>query len=511
VNANAGLPLRPTLPERLLAEGTPMLWGRWLFLRALGVVFFSVFYSLAFQIHGLIGPRGILPAADLLGQLAVARGPVARLWLAPTFLWLGAGDGALTTLVALGVVASLLLVANLWPRGAVVACGLLFLSFIAVAQDFAMYQSDGMLLEAAFASFFLAPRGVRPMLGAYAPPTRAAVFLLRWEWFRIYFESGVVKLASHDPQWAHLTAMDHYYENGPLPTWVAWYAQQRLPHGFHAFSVVLMFVVELGVAWLAWAGRRARLVAFAIVTPFQIGIILTANYAFLNYLVLLLGLLLVDDEAFARVRLRVPSPLPTAIPPPPWRILSAAVCVSWVVYGTVLAFLRVPNDVLLGYPVAFLEPFRVANAYGLFAVMTDARYEIELQGTTDGEHWVAYPFRYKPQDPREAPGIYAPYQPRFEWNLWFASLGSWRGNQWVMDTELRLMQQEPSVLRLFRDDPLQGAAPIKVRAVLWRYWFSTPEEKRTRGAWWDREELGEYAPSLERKSDGTIGVVPAEP
>ena len=102
-----------------------------------------------------------------------------------------------------------------------------------------MYQSDGMLLEAAFISLFFAPRGLRPGLGAATPPSNAALFLLRWEWFRIYFESGVVKIASHDKQWASFTAMDHYYENGPLPTWVGWYAQhlparlprlQRRPH-----------------------------------------------------------------------------------------------------------------------------------------------------------------------------------------------------------------------------------------------------------------------------------------
>jgi lipase maturation factor 1 len=47
-------------------------------------------------------------------------------------------------------------------------------------------------------------------------------------------------------------------------------------------------------------------------------------------------------------------------------------------------------------PVAALEPFRIANRYGLFAEMTRGRYEIEFQGSADGQTWVAYPFRYKP-------------------------------------------------------------------------------------------------------------------
>ncbi|HEY0781852.1 MAG TPA: lipase maturation factor family protein, partial [Thermoanaerobaculia bacterium] len=195
-----------------------------------------------------------------------------------------------------GMVAALLLTANVWPRATIAVCFVLFLSFVSAARDFSAYQSDGMLLEAAFLSFFFAPRGLWPGLGADRPPSVASLFLLRWEWFRIYFESGVVKLASGDEQWRHLTAMDHYYENGPLPTWIGWYAHQ-LPHGFHAAVALLTLVVELGVVWLAWLPRPFRLACFAVATALQIGIIATANYAFLNYLVLALGFLLLDDRA----------------------------------------------------------------------------------------------------------------------------------------------------------------------------------------------------------------------
>ena len=370
-----------------------------------------------------------------------------------------------------------------------------------------MYQSDGMLLEAGFLSLFFAPRGFRPGLGAATPPSQASLFLLRWEWFRIYFESGIVKLASHDPQWAGLTAMDHYYENGPLPTWIGWYAQ-HLPHGFHAFSVVLTFAVELGVVCLAWAGRRARLVCFAIVTPFQIGIILTANYAFLNYIVLFLGVLLVDDRYFAWLRLRIPNPLDVgAVVAAKWRTYGAAVVFVWLFYVTIMTFLHVCRATpSLALPVQAIEPARIANAYGLFAVMTENRYELEFQASADGVNYVPYRYRFKPQDPNEAPGIYAPYQPRFEWNLWFSSLGTWRRNEWIGEVELRLMQQSPSVLGLFRGDPLHGAPPKRVRVVKWQYWFTTAEEHSRTGAWWRREELGLYAPILERRDDGTIGI-----
>ncbi len=151
-------------------------------------------------------------------------------------LWLGAGDRALTALVFLGLLASVLLTLNVAPRVSIAVAGVCFVSFTSTARTFANYQSDGMLLEAAFASFFFAPRGLLPRLAADQPPSKATLWLLRWEWFRIYFESGVVKLASGDEAWRSLRAMDHYYENGPLPTWLGWYAQQTMPRWFHTAS-----------------------------------------------------------------------------------------------------------------------------------------------------------------------------------------------------------------------------------------------------------------------------------
>ena len=155
-----------------------------------------------------------------------------------------------------------------------------------------------------------------------------------------------------------------------------------------------------------------------------------------------------------------------------------------------------------------IEPFRIANGYGLFAVMTHARYEIEFQGSMDGKNWTPYPFRYKPQDPHKAPGIYAPYQPRFEWNLWFASLGAWPQYRFVIWTEERLLQNEPDVLALFARNPFAGAPPQRVRAVIYQYWFTDAKTKREDGTWWRREFLGEYAPRLEREPDGKIVLVP---
>ena len=521
-------------PEPITEKRPGHLWPRWIFLRALGLIYFSAFYSLLFQIKGLIGPNGILPAADYLQAVSAAL-HLQSYWTVPTLLWFGAGNGALMTLCWVGVAASLLVTLNLWPRVGLLICFLCFVSFVSVARDFSGYQSDGMLLEAGFIALFFAPPGLRPGLGELNPPSRASLFLLQWEWFRIYFESGVAKIGSGDQAWRNFTAMDDYYQNGPLPTWIGWYVQ-HLPHWFHASATVYTLVAELLIVWMLFLPRRFRIACFFIVTPFEISIIATANYTFLNYLVLLLGVLLLDDrflEWVLPLRFRewirgkgamaAAGSTGAAVKAPeltsaraewrerftPLRRLFAGACLGLVFYSTtvLLLWMFMPGLPLPAAPVQALEPFRIANSYGLFAVMTHERYEIEFQGTLDGKTWIAYPFRYKPQAVNEAPGIYAPYQPRFEWNLWFASLGSWQRSRFVIWTEERLLKNEPDVLALFASNPFAGAPPREVRTVIYQYWFTDMRTKRETGNWWKREELRQYAPALEREADGKIAVL----
>lgn len=538
------------------AAGLPgHLIPRWLFLRALGIIYFSAFYSLLFQIRGLLGPDGLLPAGVYLTEVAKAVHGPGRFWYAPTLLWISSSDRALLLLCWVGAIASVLMICNLWPRAMLLVCFVTFLSFVTTAQDFSGYQSDGMLLSAGFVCLFLAPRGLRPRWGESQLPSRAGLLLLQLLWFAIYFESGIAKYLGGDPSWRNLTAMDQYYQNGPLPTWIGWYVQQ-LPHWFHATTVVYTLVVELLVVWMLCLPRRYRIICFFIVTPMQISIILTANYAFLNYLVLALGFLLLDDQFLVKwVPMRWAAPIRENLlrrPPEPqpeslvsldltstesvgpdgaasptgasqekanrrtqWMQGFAAAkmwisgsLLAWVLYATavlmiVQVFGRLP---LPPQPVTALEPFRVANSYGLFGRMTWARYEIEFQGSQDGTNWTVYPFRYKPQNVKDAPGIYAPYQPRFEWNLWFASLGYWRENPFVVRTEQALLENDHDVLALFRFNPFLEEPPKYVRAVMWQYRFTDAKTKRATGDWWRREYIGLYAPSLQRSADGKIVV-----
>ncbi|MGB7022631.1 MAG: lipase maturation factor family protein [Candidatus Acidiferrales bacterium] len=536
------------------------LGPRWIFLRALGIIFFSAFYSLVFQAKGLIGPNGILPANVYINAIGHSVHGLERLWFAPSLFWFNSTDRALVTVCWIGMVAAILLFLNFWPRAMTAICFLCFLSFIATLQDFANYQSDGMLLAAGFLCLFFAPRGLRPRWGELSPPSRACLWLLLWEWFRIYFESGMAKILGGDPEWRHLTAMYEYYQNGPLPTWIGWYVQHA-PQWFHWLTALATLVMELGIVLMLFLPRRFRLICFFIVTPWEIGVILTANYAFLNYLVLALGFLLLDDQFLVRIAprnwfpkyhvmvamraednaeesavefekpvslLAAPESKPQGIAPPApsdsvrpdtrqarrifvfVRMTIAGICFIWILYATStqLAWMLFPGSPLPQWPVQAIDPFRVANQYGLFGSMTRGRYEIEFQGSIDaGATWTAYPFRYKPQALEEAPRIYAPYQPRFDWNLWFASLGSWRQYQFVVGTEEALLDNSPEVLSLFARDPFPNSPPQEIRAVIWQYWFTSLDVKRQTGDWWTRKLLGLYAPTLIREPDGRFGVL----
>ncbi len=538
---------------------------RWVFLRCLGLIYFSAFLALVFQVLGMSGSGGILPASQYLHALEGIGNQ--RFWFAPTVLWWKCSDHALVALVWTGLIASVLVSLNILPRPALIVCWVCFLSWIAVSQDFGQYQSDGMLLEAGFLAILIAPTGLRPGWGARSLASRAALFLLLWEWFRIYFESGVVKLASGDPAWRNLTAMYEYYQNGPLPTWIGWYLQ-HLPFGFHRFTAALTLVMELLLVFLAFLPRRWRLACFVVVTVWQIGVIATANYAFLNYLVLVLGFLLLDDRALLRfvprrwrAGLTPDAPVTLLHDPPPGQPLSSltdpklveeeverpavdlahlsatarrptnhglrrhprelvralrialtTVALTLIAYATTVPLIGmfVPRLPLPVSPTTLLEPFRVANTFGLFANMTPHRYEIEFQGSDDNATWLPYAFRFKPQDTHTRPRIYAPYQPRFDWNLWFASLTTWDRAPIVPRAEIRLLEGSPEAeqtLTLFRGNPFPQHPPKYVRAVLYQYWFSTRNQHRENGLWWTRRLLGTYAPTLTRTPDGKFAAV----
>lgn len=474
---------------------------RWLFLRALGLIYFAAFVSLASQILGLYGSQGIAPISDYLGAVLGRFGSEAYRLL-PSVLWLNASDPALQLVTVAGMIAALLLLVDFAPMLCTFVLWALYLSLVSAGQVFLSYQWDNLLLETGFLAIFLAPPHVIPRLSRQRSPAPINIWLFRWLLFRLMFSSGVVKLASGDPTWHNLTALEYHYWTQPLPTPLAWYAN-LLPDWFQHVSAAIMFVIELVFPFLIFGPRRLRFVAAGGLISLQVLILLTGNYTYFNFLTIALCLLLFDDTALRRLlperwRLRFN---PEPAPQPAYRraivILLAAVIVPFSAAQVGSQLARLP---LMGGPMrvvaSILGPLRVVNTYGLFAVMTTTRREIVVEGSDDGETWQAYSFKYKPGDVQRPPPWVEPFQPRLDWQMWFAALGSYEQNPWFSNFMVRLLQGSPDVLALLENNPFPDQPPRFIRAVSYDYHFTDWAERSQSGAWWRRTPAAEYFPAI---------------
>lgn len=472
-----------------------------LFLRLLGVIFLIAFVSLLPQVTLLVGRQGLLPAHAYLQAVRRFGGPLEF----PSLFWLGCGDWALRLGAVVGAVMSLGLMLNLAPRYCLIVLWGLYLSFVTIGQDFFSFQWDNLLLESAFFALLATPAGLRP--NDKAAPHPVAVFLMLWLVFRLHVESGAAKLLGGDPTWRDLTAMVSYYETAPLPTWVGWYAHQ-LPVWAHRLTALFTYVVEIASPMLIWGPRRLRAGVFCLMVAMQIGIILTANYGFFNYLSIALCLFVLDDGHLAWVAARFGRTLAT-VPPrslDPRRaylpVLGglALVAISLVPF---FPFLRLPPSID-GDLVPLrrvLDGYRSINAYHLFVQMTLVRREAVIEGSEDGVTWQAYEFRYKPGDPLRAPAFVAPYQPRLDFQMWFLLLGA-RIQALYFDHLLEELQRDPpAVAAFFSQDPFPGDPPRFLRVAVYRYRFTDWQTRSATGAWWRRELLG-YSPVFQSGSFG---------
>lgn len=474
--------------------------SRWVFLRLLGAVYFFAFASLWVQIEGLIGSNGILPVAPFLDAVRAFAGP-DRYWRLPTLCWLNSSDAFLHTLCGAGTLLSALLILGAAPAPCLILLWCLYLSLTSVCREFLGFQWDALLLEAGFLAIFFAPLAMRSRLSNDPAPSPAVLWLLRWLLFRLMFSSGAAKLASGDPTWRNLTALRYHYETQPLPTWIGWYAHQS-PEWFQRASVAVMFFLELVVPFFIFAPRRVRLVACGALISFQLVIAATGNYAFFNFLAIVLCVPLVDDLAWPKrwreriELLRKDSGAKLSWRWPGWVLAPLGVIVMLVTTMLVFDTLRFkvswPDSIAEVY--RFCAPFRVMNHYGLFAVMTTSRPEIIVEGSDDGLAWLPYEFKWKPGDLKRAPAFVAPHQPRLDWQMWFAALGYYEEHPFFMQFLNQLLRGSPQVLALLQHNPFPEAPPRYVRALVYDYHFSDRDARRSRGVWWRREFKGSYCP-----------------
>jgi hypothetical protein len=455
------------------------------FVRALGATYLVAFASLDVQLRGLYGSRGITPIADLLARVRERLPLREGIRRYPTIFWLDASDKTLVRACRAGEAGAVLLLLGRAPRTLSASLWLLYLSFVSVGREFLSYQWDALLLENGLHAIVVAPtrRATRTPL--------ATRLLMRWLAFRLQFESGHCKLASHDPNWRNGEACVVHFETQPLPTRLGWHTHQ-LPHRIKRAITYATLGIELATPFLAFAPRRLRRLGFATLAGLQLAIAATGNYGFFNLLTLIDDLWLLDDRSFAHghrdARASLRRELATTLASAPIVALSAAVLLARL-------FPRTPMPEPLEHAYEAIAPLRSINPYGLFAVMTTDRPEIIIEGSDDGVSWREYRFRYKPDRLRRPPRWAAPHQPRLDWQMWFAAMSP--APPWFVRLLHRLLEGSHDVLKLLARNPFPRHPPRYIRALLYDYHFTDRATRRRTGEWWRRELLGTYVPPLE--------------
>ena len=473
-----------------------------IFPRILSLIFLIAIVSLWTQIDGLVGSRGILPARQFLHIIEENFG-VDGYFQFPNYFWINTSDSFLHIICAIGTIIALLGIFVPFSVWIWFLLWSIYLSLTIIGQDFLSFQWDILLAETGFLAIFLSPLSLRLKWKNASLPSKIVHWLFVWLLFRLMFASGVVKLASGDATWHNLTALTYHFETQPLPTWIVWFVHQ-FPQWILMLSTGIMFFIELIVPFFIFFPRRFRLIAFWVLVLFQLIIALTGNYGFFNLLAIVLCLWLIDDRSwhvsiqkkFLKLVLISGNKNEENIHNwPKWTtttLLWVVIFMSSILMISSTFRMRVNWPAPIRHIYFIFSPFHIVSSYGLFAVMTTERPEIIVEGSDDGKDWQAYKFRYKPDDLSKRPTFVVPYQPRLDWQMWFAALGDVRQNPWFVNFCIRLLQGSRPVINLLKENPFPQKPPKFVRALLYDYEFTNFKEKRDSGDWWKRKFVGQY-------------------
>lgn len=446
----------------------------------IGLIYFFVFWPLLFQMKGLFGKRGILPMAEYLESIYSAYRAKSYYYI-PSLFWFDASDAALMAAPALGTVLSALTFFGFFPLVWLPILFLLHLSITTAGQEFLSFGWESFFLEISFYSFllFITPS---PSIGMWV--------CLNLLLFRFHFEAGVSKLMTRDKNWRNLTAIDHHYLSQPIPNALAWYAK-KLPMGFQKFTCFMMFLIELPWTFFVFGNEEMRLLAFLGFFGLQFFIWLTGNFSYLNHMTVIFCLILLSDTWLRPLTGAVPLPEPN----PMWLEILFGAFGGLFVLGQLIRVIS--HFYPLKAPLQFLKklnPFRLVNRYGIFAVMTTGRQEVTILGSEDGEEWKEYLFKWKPSEPERRPRRVSPYQPRLDWQIWFLPFTVFVAEPWIKKFLFRLLEGSPGVLKLLRHNPFPKSPPKYIRAQLYDYDYTTFEERQKTGNWWKRTRPKPYSP-----------------
>jgi hypothetical protein len=466
--------------------------------RGLAAVYLVAFLVAVNQFRPLLGERGLLPVRRFVAAVPFRR--------SPSLFHFRYSDRLFAVVAWFGVALSGAALVGLVERGPLWLCMLawlmlwaLYLSIVNVGQVFYSFGWETLLLEAGFLAVFLGP--------ARTAPPAAVLWLFRWLVFRLEFGAGLIKLRG-DRCWRDLTCLYYHHETQPMPNPLSWHFH-HLPKPLHKVEVVANYLAQLVAPVALLAPQPVAGVAAAAVIITQAWLVMSGNFSWLNWTTIVLACSALTDGMVRRVLpVSTPARLHAA---PGWY---EGVVLALVAAVTVLSYRPVRNLLSRRQRMnTSFEPLHLVNTYGAFGSVTRVRREVVIEGTVQ-EHigpdteWREYEFKGKPGDPRRRPPQFAPYHLRLDWLMWFAALSPMYAESWFPALVMKLLENDPATVKLLRRAPFGDRPPTRIRARLYEYRFTTWQERRNTGAWWNRTLVGEYLPpsALPRDGAATTGT-----
>jgi len=493
------------------ASGPDYWLTRFVILRLLGIVYAVAFLAAANQILPLIGSDGLLPIGSFLSRVREGLGSSSAGFMRlPSLFWISHSDATLLAAAWIGFALSCVVAAGFANALILAILWALYMSFVHLGQDWYGYGWEFQLLETGFLAIFLCPLlDLRPFHGR---PPRVVIWLFRWLIFRIMFGAGMIKIHG-DVVWRDFTALYYHFETQPIPNPLSrWF--HFLPRPALRAGVGFNHLAELVAPWFVFGPRRARHIAGAVIVFFQVTLILGGNLSFLNWLTIVPALACFDDSFWERLAPRrfaawAERARTRARPSRPMTITSWALACVVAILSVQPALNLFSSHQLMN---ASFDPLDLVNTYGAFGSVGRVRENVVFEGTDasfpdDESVWKPYLYRYLPTDPTARPRQIAPYQPRLDWQMWFAAMDSPRDYPWTFHLVWKLLHNEPGVVGLFASNPFPDHPPRYVRAVLYTYAFADPA--KFSGVWWTRKREGLWIPALSTDNPQFIRLLQA--
>jgi len=474
-------------------ESTPDYWlTRLVLQRGLALIYLIAFLVAVNQFRPLCGEKGLLPAPQFIRETPFRE--------APSLFYLFPNDQAFALFGWIGVLLAVLALTGIserfgiWVSVAVWSLlWVIYLSFVNIGQTFYGFGWESMLLESGFLAIFLG--------AADTQPQAIMIWLYRWVVFRVMFGAGLIKLRG-DPCWREFTCLDYHFESQPIPNPLSWYFHW-LPGWAHKAGVLVNHLAELPAPFLCFAPQPVAALAGLVIIGFQSSIMVSGNFSWLSLLTIVLALSTFNDAQLGKV---LPIQPPQAAQPLPFQVgvtYALALLVLFLSLKPVRNLFSRQQIMNTSY-----NPLQLVNTYGAFGTVTKERYEIVIEGTEEsvltGEtRWKEYGFKGKPGDPSRLPPQIAPYHLRLDWLMWFAAMPSIYYDPWFIHLVKKLLDGDAATLALLRDNPFPAGPPRFIRALHYRYRFTSPEERSRSGRWWERELVGTYFPAVSL-SDPTL-------